>query len=155
MKLFVTLVNKVQPLSVATDNTILDIMGGSRSTSGSNIETIIILLYLFILGKSIPIALSSNKRCSIIAEHSCLPVETAVQHYEQDSSNARIKRPEVYGDDSLHRSKKLQETRNAHFFHYFPSFREIFESVMSGDDRVFRNAVLYHIYLSEVLKFSL
>ena len=78
-----------------------------------------------------------------------------MQLYEQDSSNARRKRPEVYGDDSLHRSKKLQETRNALFFNYFPSFREIFESVMSGDDRVFRNAVFYHIYLYEVLKFSL
>ena len=41
------------------------------------------------------------------------------------------------------------------FCHCFPSFRDIFESVVSGDDRVFRNAVLYHIYLSEVLKFSL
>ena len=148
-------VNKVQPLSVATDNTILDIMGGPRSTYGSNIETIIILLYLFILGKGIPVALSSNKRCSKIGEHSCLPVETAVQLYEQDSSNGRLKRPEIYGDDSLHRSKKLQETRNAHFFHYFSSFREIFESVMPGDDRVFRSAVLYHINLSEVLKLSL
>ena len=69
MELFVTLVNKVQPLSVATDSTILDIMVGSRSTSGSNIETIIIILYLFILGKGIPIALSSNKRCSKIGEH--------------------------------------------------------------------------------------
>ena len=150
-----TVVNKVQPLSVATDNTILDIMGGPRSTYGSNIETIIILLYLLILGKGIPVALSSNKRCSKIGEHSCLPVETAVQLYEQDSSNGRLKRPEIYGDDSLHRSKKLQETRNAHFFHYFSSFREIFESVMPGDDRVFRSAVLYHINLSEVLKLSL
>ena len=150
-----TLVNKVQSLSVATDNTILDIMGGPRSTYGSNIETIIILLYLLILGKGIPVALSSNKRCSKIGEHSCLPVETAVQLYEQDSSNGRLKRPEIYGDESLHRSKKLQETRNTHFFHYFPSFPEIFESVMSGDDRVFRSAVLYHIYLSEVLKLSL
>ena len=149
------LVNKFQPLSVATDNTILDIMNGPRSTSGSNIETIIILFYLFILGKGIPIALSSNKRCSKTWEYLCLSVETAVELYEQDSSNARLKRPEVYGDDSLQRSKQLQETRNAHFFHYFPSFREIFESVMSGDDRVFRNAVLYHIYLSEVLKLSL
>ena len=43
MELFVTLVNKVQPLSVATDSTILDNMGGPRSTPGSNIETIIIL----------------------------------------------------------------------------------------------------------------
>ena len=150
-----TVVNKVQPMSVATDNTILDIMGGPRSTYGSNIETIIILLYLLILGKGIPVALSSNKRCSKIGEHSCLPVETAVQLYEQDSSNGRLKRPEIYGDDSLHRSKKLQETRNAHFFHYFSSFREIFESVMPGDDRVFRSAVLYHINLSEVLKLSL
>ena len=149
------LVNKFQPLSVATDNTILDIMNGPRSTSGSNIETIIILFYLFILGKGIPIALSSNKRCSKTWEYLCLSVETAVELYEQDSSNARLKRPEVYGDDSLQRSKQLQETRNAHFFHYFPSFREIFESVMSGDDRVFRNAVLYHIYLSEALNFSL
>ena len=149
------LVNKFQPLSVATDNTILDIMNGPRSTSGSNIETIIILFYLFILGKGIPIALSSNKRCSKTWEYLCLSVETAVELYEQDSSNARLKRPEVYGDDSLQRSKQLQETRNAHFFHYFPSFREIFESVMSGDDRVFRNAVLYHIYLSEALKLSL
>ena len=110
---------------------------------------------MFILGKDIPKALSSSKRCSKIGEYFCLPLETAVQLYEQDSSNARLKRPEVYGDDSLQRSKQLQETRNAHFFHYFPSFRDIFESVMSGDDRVFRNAVLYHIYLSEVLKFSL
>ena len=149
------LVNKFQLLSVATDNTILDIMNGPRSTSGSNIETIIILFYLFILGKGIPIALSSNKRCSKTWEYLCLSVETAVELYEQDSSNARLKRPEVYGDDSLQRSKQLQETRNAHFFHYFPSFREIFESVMSGDDRVFRNAVLYHIYLSEALNFSL
>ena len=149
------LVNKFQPLSVATDNTILDIMNGPRSTSGSNIETIIILFYLFILGKGIPIALSSNKRCSKTWEYLCLSVETAVELYEQDSSNARLKRPEVYGDDSLQRSKQLQETRNAHFFHYFSSFREIFESVMSGDDRVFRNAVLYHIYLSEALKLSL
>ena len=149
------LVNKFQLLSVATDNTILDIMNGPRSTSGSNIETIIILFYLFILGKGIPIALSSNKRCSKTWEYLCLSVETAVELYEQDSSNARLKRPEVYGDDSLQRSKQLQETRNAHFFHYFPSFREIFESVMSGDDRVFRNAVLYHIYLSEALKLSL
>ena len=149
------LVNKFQLLSVATDNTILDIMNGPRSTSGSNIETIIILFYLFILGKGIPIALSSNKRCSKTWEYLCLSVETAVELYEQDSSNARLKRPEVYGDDSLQRSKQLQETRNAHFFHYFPSFREIFESVMSGDDRVFRNGVLCHIFLSEVLKFSL
>ena len=155
MELFVTVVNKVQPLSVATDSTILDIMGGPRSTYGSNVETIIILLYLFILRKGIPVALSSNKRCSKIGEHSCLPVETAVQLYEQDSSNGRLKRPEIYSDDSLHRSKKLEETRNAHFFHYFPSFREICESVMPGDDRVFRSAVLYHIYLSEVLKLSL
>ena len=147
-----TLDNKVQPLSVATDNTILDIMGGPRSTSAANIETIIILLNLFILGKGMPIALTSNKRCSKIGEHSCLSAESAAQLYEQDSSNAWLKRPEVYGDDSLHRSKKLQETSNAY---YFPSFREIFEYVMSGDDRVFRNAVLYHIYLSEVLKFSL
>ena len=150
-----TLDNKVQPLSVATDNTILDIMGGPRSTSAANIETIIILLNLFILGKGMPLALTSNKRCSKIGEHSCLSVESAAQLYEQDSSNAWLKRPEVYGDDSLHRSKKLQETRNALFFNYFPSFREIFESVMSGDDRVFRNAVFYHIYLYEVLKFSL
>ena len=63
MELFVTLVNKIQPLSVAIDNTIFDIMGGPRSTSGSNIETIIILVlfYLFILGKGIPIAFPSNK----------------------------------------------------------------------------------------------
>ena len=81
-----------------------------------------------------------------------------MQLYEQDSSSAQLKRLEVYGDDSLHRSKELQETQNAHFFfffHYFPSFREIFESVMSGDNRVFQNAVLYLIYLSEVLKLSL
>ena len=110
---------------------------------------------MFIPGKGIPKALSSNKRCSKIGEHFCLPVETAVQLYEQDSSNARLKRPEVYVDDSLQRSKQLQETRNAHFFHYFPSFRDILESVMSGDCRVFRKVVLYHIYLSEVLKFSL
>ena len=110
MELFVTLDNKVQPLSVATDNTILDIMGVPRSTSTANIETIIILLNLFILGKGMPIALTSNKRCSKIGEHSCLPVECAAQLYEQDSSNAWLKRPEVYGDDSLHRSKKLQET---------------------------------------------
>ena len=128
MELFVTLVNKVQPLSVATDNTILDIMGGPRSTYGSNIETIIILLYLFILGKGIPVALSSNKRCSKIGEHSCLPVETAVELYDQDSSNGRLKRPEIYGDDSLHRSKKLQETRNAHFFSLL--------SKLSGDIRI-------------------
>ena len=133
-----TLVNKVQPLSVATGNAILDFMCGPRFTSGSNIGTVIILFNLFILGKGIP-------------------KETAMQLYQQDSSNAQLKRLEVYGDDSLHRSKELQETQNAHsfFFHYFPSFREIFESVMSGDDRVFQNAVLYLIYLSEVLKLSL
>ena len=132
-----TLVNKVQPLSVATGNAILDFMCGPRFTSGSNIGTVIILFNLFILGKGIP-------------------KETAMQLYQQDSSNAQLKRLEVYGDDSLHRSKELQETQNAHFFfHYFPSFREIFESVMSGDNRVFQNAVLYLIYLSEVLKLSL
>ena len=137
MELFVTLVNKVQPLSVATGNAILDFMCGPRFTSGSNIGTVIILFNLFILGKGIP-------------------KETAMQLYQQDSSNAQLKRLEVYGDDSLHRSKELQETQNAHiFFHYFPSFREIFESVMSGDNRVFQNAVLYLIYLSEVLKLSL
>ena len=137
MELFVTLVNKVQPLSVATGNAILDFMCGPRFTSGSNIGTVIILFNLFILGKGIP-------------------KETAMQLYQQDSSNAQVKRLEVYGDDSLHRSKELQETQNAHFFfHYFPSFREIFESVMSGDNRVFQNAVLYLIYLSEVLKLSL
>ena len=131
-----TLVNKVQPLSVATGNAILDFMCGPRFTSGSNIGTVIILFNLFILGKGIP-------------------KETAMQLYQQDSSNAQLKRLEVYGDDSLHRSKELQETQNAHFFfHYFPSFREIFESVMSGDNRVFQNAVLYLIYLSEVLKLS-
>ena len=151
-----TLVNKVQPLSVATGNAILDVMGGPRSTSGSNIGTVIILFNLLILGKGIPKALSSNKQCSKIGEHFCLPIETAVQLYEQDSSNEQLKRLEVSGDDSLHRSKELQETQNAHFFfHYFPSFREIFESVMSGDNRVFQNAVLYLIYLSEVLKLSL
>ena len=112
-------------------------MCGPRFTSGSNIGTVIILFNLFILGKGIP-------------------KETAMQLYQQDSSNAQLKRLEVYGDDSLHRSKELQETQNAHFFfHYFPSFREIFESVMSGDNRVFQNAVLYLIYLSEVLKLSL
>ena len=111
-----TLVNKVQPLSVATGNAILDVMGGPRSTSGSNIGTVIILFNLFILGKGIPKALSSNKRCSKIGEHFCLPVETAVQLYQQDSSNAQLKRLEVYGDDSLHRSKELQETQNALFF---------------------------------------
>ena len=132
-----TLVNKVQPLSVATGNAILDFMCGPRFTSGSNIGTVIILFNLFILGKGIP-------------------KETAMQLYQQDSSNAQLKRLEVYGDDSLHRSKELQETQNAHFFfHYFPSFREIFESVMSGDERVFQNAVLYHIYFSEVLQRSL
>ena len=137
MELFVTLVNKVQPLSVATGNAILDFMCGPRFTSGLNIGTVIILFNLFILGKGIP-------------------KETAMQLYQQDSSNAQLKRLEVYGDDSLHRSKELQETQNAHFFfHYFPSFREIFESVMSGDNRVFQNAVLYLIYLSEVLKLSL
>ena len=57
MELLVTLVNNVQPLSVATDNTILDIMGSPRPTSGSNIKTIIIPFYLFILEKGIPIAL--------------------------------------------------------------------------------------------------
>ena len=111
-----TLVNKVQPLSVATGNAILDFMCGPRFTSGSNIGTVIILFNLFILGKGIPKALSSNKRCSKIGEHFCLPVETAVQLYQQDSSNAQLKRLEVYGDDSLHRSKELQETQNALFF---------------------------------------
>ena len=57
MELLVTLVNNNQPLSVATDNTILDIRGSPRPTSGSNIETIIIPFYLFILKKVIPIAL--------------------------------------------------------------------------------------------------
>ena len=97
MELFVTLVNKVQPLSVATGNAILDFMCGPRFTSGSNIGTVIILFNLFILGKGIP-------------------KETAMQLYQQDSSNAQLKRLEVYGDDSLHRSKELQETQNAHFF---------------------------------------
>ena len=92
-----TLVNKVQPLSVATGNAILDFMCGPRFTSGSNIGTVIILFNLFILGKGIP-------------------KETAMQLYQQDSSNAQLKRLEVYGDDSLHRSKELQETQNAHFF---------------------------------------
>ena len=79
-----------------------------------------------------------------------------MQLYEKDSSNAQLKRPHVYGDDSLQPSKQLQERRNAHFFPYFPSFRDILESVMSGDDHMFRNDMLYyHIYLSEVLKFSL
>ena len=97
MELLVTLVNNVQPLSVATDNTILDIMGSPRPTSGSNIKTIIIPFYLFILEKGIPIALWSNKRCSKIGEDLCLPVETAVQFYERHSSNARLNRPEAYG----------------------------------------------------------
>ena len=116
-----------------------------------------ILFILFILGKGIPKALSKNEQCSKIGEHFCLPVENAVQLCEQDSSNVRLKRPEVYGDDCLQPSKQLQETRNAQFFHYFSSFREIFESFMSDDDRVFRNAVLcnYRIYSSEVLTFSL
>ena len=92
-----TLVNKVQPLSVATGNAILDFMCGPRFTSGSNIGTVIILFNLFILGKGIP-------------------KETAMQLYQQDSSNAQLKRLEVYGDDSLHRSKELQETQNALFF---------------------------------------
>ena len=92
-----TLVNKVQPLSVATGNAILDFMCGPRFTSASNIGTVIILFNLFILGKGIP-------------------KETAMQLYQQDSSNAQLKRLEVYGDDSLHRSKELQETQNAHFF---------------------------------------
>ena len=117
MKLFVTLVNTIQPLSIATDSSILDVMGSPRSTSGSNIEMVTILFYLFILGKGILKALSKNERCSKIGEDFCLPVETAVQLYEQDSSNGRLKRPEVYGDDSLQRSKQLQETRNAQFFH--------------------------------------
>ena len=90
MKLFVTLVNTIQPLSIATDSSILDVMGGPRS----NIEMVTILFYLFILGKGIPKALSKNERCSKI-EDFCLPVETAVQLYEQDSSNGRLKRPEV------------------------------------------------------------
>ena len=92
-----TIVNNVQPLSVAIDNTILDIRGSPRPTSGSNIEKRIIPFYLFILEKGIPIALWSNKRCSKIGEDLCLPVETAVQFYEQHSSNARLNRPEVYG----------------------------------------------------------
>ena len=91
-------------------------MDGPRSTSGSNIETIIFFFYLFILEKGIAIALPSNKRCSKIEDYLCLSVETAAQLYEQGSSNARLKRPEVYGDYSLHRSKHLQETQNAHFF---------------------------------------
>ena len=97
MELLVTLVNNNQPLSVATDNTILDIRGSPRPTSGSNIETIIIPFYLFILKKVIPIALWSNKRSSKIGEDLCLPVETAVQFFEQHSPNARLNRPEVYG----------------------------------------------------------
>ena len=120
-----TLVNKVQPLSVATGNAILDVMGGPRSTSGSNIGTVVILFNLLILGKGIPKALSSNEQCSKIGEHFCLPVETAVQLYEQDSSSAQLKRLEVYGDDSLHRSKELQETQNAHFFFFFSLFSKL------------------------------
>ena len=57
MELLVTIVNNVQPLSVAIDNTILDIRGSPRPTSGSNIEKRIIPFYLFILEKGIPIAL--------------------------------------------------------------------------------------------------
>ena len=57
MELLVTLVNNVQPLSVAIDNTILNIRGSPRPTSGSNIEKRIIPFYLFILEKGIPIAL--------------------------------------------------------------------------------------------------
>ena len=100
-----TLVNKVQPLSVATGNAILDFMCGPRFTSGSNIGTVIILFNLFILGKGIP-------------------KETAMQLYQQDSSNAQLKRLEVYGDDSLHRSKELQETQNALFF-FFSLFSKL------------------------------
>ena len=101
-----TLVNKVQPLSVATGNAILDFMCGPRFTSGSNIGTVIILFNLFILGKGIP-------------------KETAMQLYQQDSSNAQLKRLEVYGDDSLHRSKELQETQNALFFFFFIIFQAL------------------------------
>ena len=118
-----------------------------RSTSGSKIETVIILFFLFILGKGIQKTLSRNKRCSKIGEHFYLPAETTVQLYEPDSLNARLKLPEVYDDDSLKRSKQLQETQNAHFFHYFSSFRDIFKSVMSGDDCVFFEMQFFTIYI--------
>ena len=119
MELFVTLVNKVQPLSVATGNAILDVMGGPRSTSGSNIGTVIILFNLLILGKGIPKALSSNKQCSKIGEHFCLPVETAVQLYEQDSSNAQLKRLEVYGDILYIEVKSCKKRKMLIFFSLF------------------------------------
>ena len=87
-----TLVSTVLPLIIVREVPFLDVR--------NNTETVMILFFLFILRKGIPKALSSNKRCSKIGEHFCLPVEKAVQLYEQDSPNTRLKRPEVYGDDS-------------------------------------------------------
>ena len=80
-----------------------------------------------------------------------ISVATAKELYEQNPSNGRLKSPVIYGTDPLENSKEMQGARNEYFFYYYPSFKNIFESTMAGNDGVLRSAILYHIYLGQVL----
>ena len=101
--------------------------------------------------KGVPLTLSKNSKCKKIEDHMVVATETAKELYEQNPSNRRLTSPVTYGTDPLENNKNKQEIRDKYFFYYYPSFKIIFQNIMAGQDGILRSAILYHIYLGQLL----
>jgi len=101
--------------------------------------------------KGIPIKISKKSRCAKVNIDNVPHGQQAALWYEQ-SKNGKIKRDGVFGSDPLKSSSNLEHARSQHFERYFPDISDLFESVISGDGSTFKNAILYHIQLTQSLK---